>query len=100
MSCCGKNASVAGTIVHGAVGVARAVLKVSRAEDEVAQARRDKCALCTKRIEAPKDFQKVPMLREVVQLGFCGLCKCSIKLKTADRREECPDGLWGKVEVN
>lgn len=93
MSCCGKgNPSLVATVAKGVAGLTRAM--VDPVEDEEMQARRARCAVCHERNPPPKDFAKVPGLRQLSELGQCNICKCWIKPKTRAKKGTCPLDLW------
>ena len=87
-----------GGIVHGAVGLAKAVarevvpnqtgirLKL-RAPKSVVDVRTKICEGCVHRNRYPSERSKVG-------LTFCGKCKCLLAAKLGDPAEKCPVNLW------
>ena len=91
MSCCGSKS----VVVRGVMGVAKAVLRVGRAPDGVIAQRRDVCRICDHARKHP--FKKTDSGLPLV--SYCSLCKCSLRLKTVNAGEACPDGRWLAVEA-
>ena len=85
MGCCGNN-NKAGLahLVHGAVGLTKALVGIDRAPVAVIAARRAICRQCDR---ATRHKDGVRVLR-------CLECKCWIKLKTRIAGETCPLGRW------
>lgn len=75
--------SVVAQVIHGAVGITKAVLHVGRASDEVIANRRAICFGC--------EFKK-SVIGGIVTT--CGKCGCSLQAKTVNAAERCPAGKW------
>jgi hypothetical protein len=71
-----------GRVAHGAAGLYKAAVGRDRAAEEVIAARRATCDAC----------EHAAKLLGIVK--ECGLCKCSIRAKTALASERCPAGKW------
>jgi hypothetical protein len=69
-------------LLHGAVGIAKAVLHIDRADDATIDRRRAICGTCD---------------QATVVLGVlekCKACGCGIVPKTANADQVCPLGKW------
>ena len=79
--------------VHGAAGLAKAVLGIDRVPEEVVVARRLECRKCEHARKHPirKAADGLPLV------SWCDICKCLLKGKTANSGEQCPDGRWEAV---
>lgn len=69
-------------LIHGTVGLAKAVLGVDRADEETIQRRRAICRACPHAIPCP-------LLAN--QKCRCALCGCLLSAKTVLAGETCPD---------
>lgn len=76
-----------GKVVHGVVGLTKAVTHIDRASDEVIQHRREVCQKCPMAApcQNPKNKGKV---------CTCTKCGCFLKAKTVVAAEKCPEGKW------
>lgn len=64
-------------LLHGALGILKAVTGVDRADDATIGFRRYACICCPKRVR-----------------GWCSVCQCRLKQKTVVKSEHCPLGHW------
>ena len=74
--------TVADSIVHGAVGIAKAVAGMGGADAELVKSRTEICGACEHAILAAGLLQQ------------CKLCGCSTWAKVRNRGEKCPAGKW------
>ena len=82
--CCAK-------VIHGAVGMLKATLKLDQAPADVVKVRREICHTCPDAVPCKKSKNAGLMCR-------CSVCKCRLDMKTSIAGEECPAGKWGKVD--
>lgn len=66
------------TVVRGAVGAGKALLRISRARKEDIEKRLSLCRSCS----------------HLDKHSRCDLCKCFVLLKTTITSESCPEGKW------
>ena len=87
MSCCNK--SIPGLIATGARGVAKSLLRLDRAPDDIIASRRALCRTCPHATKHPTlKTQGLPLI------SFCRLCSCHLRLKTTNADQSCPAGRW------
>jgi hypothetical protein len=87
MACCNEPKSGLARIVHGAVGLIKAIVGIDRAPAAVVAARVQICRQC----------DHATRHRDGVRVLKCRECACWIKLKTRLAGEHCPLGRWKPV---
>ena len=80
--------------MHGAVGVAKAVLGIDRASNGEIAARRDVCRVCPHSTKHPN--LRTPNGLPIIDLNWCRKCLCNLRAKSSNAEEECCDKRWGK----
>jgi len=79
-------------IARGAIGVAKAVIGVDRANDATVQTRRDVCRECP---HAKRNHARMNRpTKGLTNLSQCARCECFIVAKTLLAGEKCPEGKW------
>jgi hypothetical protein len=71
-------------LIHGAIGLTKAVLHIGRAEESVIESRRAICGSC--------EHHAVNMFMET-----CSICGCAWQMKILNASEKCPIGKWPNV---
>lgn len=74
--------TTAGKIIHGAAGVAKALIGIDRASPELIKQREAICVGCDKAVMVAGVFRK------------CSICGCATALKMMNAGEKCPEGRW------
>lgn len=78
MSCnCNKDKGISETILHGAMGLTKAILHMDQAPHDIITHRRKLCKSC-----------------EYHSNHFCKECGCLIAAKTTLKTEKCPKSYW------
>lgn len=89
MGCCTPTPS---KIIHGAVGIAKALTGTDAAAPEVAQQRRDICRQCEHATRNPDP--KYAKFNGLTTFSRCKLCDCVLSLKVKVASEHCPINKW------
>lgn len=79
--CCSAKSKIFG----GAVGLAKALSGVGRADNKVIVKRRNICRSCD---------HAIPCVGNIGRICRCKACGCILKAKTAIESESCPIGKW------
>ncbi|MDB5356760.1 MAG: hypothetical protein JWN24_3213 [Phycisphaerales bacterium] len=74
-------ASIAGQVAHGAAGLAKAALRINRADDATIARRLATCGAC-------------PEVTVTLGIRRCTVCKCVLAAKAANADENCPLAKW------
>lgn len=85
--CCGNN-----NIIHGAIGIGKAVLGIDTISQEEINKRLDACRTCEHSTKN-KDRLDRPS-KGLTSLSTCNKCSCIIYFKTQLKEEVCPEGKW------
>lgn len=85
MSCCGD-------IVAGAAGLAKAALRIDRADAAIIKGRRNACRTCPEASRNP--HPKYAANAGLTSFSVCGKCDCFISAKTLIGSAACPLGKW------
>lgn len=81
-----QNQGVVAKVMHGASGIAKAILGIDQAPQEVILERRAICAGC-------------PSKTTKMGLEVCKTCDCHIGAKTSLRAESCPEKRWFALPI-
>lgn len=84
-----EGCNTCGGIVHGAVGIVRAVVGIGRVEPSLKETR---LRICLGHPTGGPDA--IPRCERNTWGVFCAECGCVIAAKAGDEREKCPLGKW------
>lgn len=80
------------TITNGVKGIAKAVVGMDKADDNVIKLRRNECRNCE---YATKNNDKVNTpTKGLTNFSRCLKCSCVIMFKSSLATEKCPIGKW------
>lgn len=78
-------------VVSGAVGLAKVVTGIDRADDDLTAQRLAVCAICE---EIVRVLDGMPSGADVMIGDSCRACGCLLRAKTRIGAESCPLGRW------
>lgn len=76
------------SVIHGAVGLAKAALGIGLSDDATVETRRAICRACDSAVRSKYKPDWVCRCRE---------CNCNLKAKTMLASESCPLGKWASI---
>jgi hypothetical protein len=81
-----------GGIIHGATGIAKAIVGADRADADTIKARAEACRCCPNHARGSK-FADQPC-KDVAWNSVCTGCSCLLVAKIRLASETCPAGKW------